>query len=161
MRSTPTLPASANREVSSVPAGRGSPRTTATCALAALLLVSACGAASTRPYVAGPYVTPQETLFRQLTEGTRSAGYELLDEDAARGRFAVRAHTTLSRGQTALFVVQCYSPGWLQVTVEGPSIRRVRDTMSMPGGLHDEYRDFTLALMEGIESGRPAARSPR
>ena len=126
-----------------------------------VMALSACGAVSTRPYVAGPYTTPQETLFQQLTEHARSNGYTPVNEDAARGRFVVQAHTTLSRGQTAQFVVQCYRPGWLQVTVEGPSIRRAGDTMSMPADLHVEYRDLTLALMDGLEAGRPAARSPR
>lgn len=126
-------------------------------ASAALALLCACGVATTRPYVAGPYTLAQETFFEHLTGASRSRGYDLQSADVERGVFVVQAHTTLARNQRATFVVQCYRPGWFQIRVDGPSIRRTGDEMSMPSGLFEEYRDYTLALMESVESSRPAA----
>jgi hypothetical protein len=129
--------------------------------LALAILLGACGGVSTRPYVAGPYTLPQAAFFDRLAEATRSNGYEVTTSDPASGRLAVLARTTLPRNQRASFVVQCYRPGWFQVTVEGPSIRRAGDQMSMPGTLFEEYRDFTLALMAAVEPSEPGAEASR
>ncbi|MBN8615843.1 MAG: hypothetical protein J0L92_34940 [Deltaproteobacteria bacterium] len=136
-------------------------RITGTLALAAIGLLSACGNATTLPYVAGPYTLEQHSFFEQLTSASRSRGYDLQSADVERGVFAVQAHTTLARSQHATFVVQCYRPGWFQIRVEGPSIRRTGDEMSMPSGLFEEYRDYTLALMESVEASRPSGGQTR
>lgn len=128
---------------------------------AALLSLAACGGVTTRPYVAGPYTLPQAAFYERLVEATRSSGYEVTTSDASSGRFAVIARTTLARNQRANFLVQCYRPGWFQVTVEGPSIRRAGDQMSMPGTLFEEYRDFTLALMAVVDSDRSGTGARR
>ena len=85
------------------------------CAAAA---ITGCGGASTRAFVGGPYTLAEPDFFAHVTESARSHGYTIVEEDAARGRFVVSAHTTGPRGQTARFIVQCYRPGWLQVTLD-------------------------------------------
>lgn len=119
-------------------------------ALAGLFLSAGCGGASTRPFVGGPFPRPDAQLFATVTEAARSHGYILEEEDPARGRFSVEAHTTGSRGQSAHFIVQCYSPGWFQITAEGSAVRRQASTMSMSGDLYTEYRDFSIALVESV-----------
>ncbi len=124
------------------------------------LAASGCGGTSTRPFVAGPYSLPEHALFERVVEGARSHGYTVADEDAPRGSFVVTAHTTGSRGQTARFIVQCYRPGWFQVTLDGSPVRRTGDTFHMSGALYEEYRDFSVALIEGLVGPGAAAESP-
>lgn len=119
-------------------------------AFALLVTIAGCGGTSTLPYVGGPFTRPDAQLFSGVVERARSQGYLLEEEDAARGRFSVQAHTTGSRGQTAHFIVQCYQPGWFQVTAEGSAVRRHGEAMTMSGDLFGEYQTFSMALVEGF-----------
>ena len=121
-------------------------------ALAASALVG-CGGVSTRPYVGGRFEMDEASFYSTLSEAVRRQGYALEEDDAWRGRLSVSAHTTGSRGRTAHFVVQCYRPGWFQVTAEGTAVRRSGDTIAMPGDMYREYRDFSVALVEAFGAG--------
>lgn len=119
-----------------------------------MLAAVGCGGATTRPLVAGPYTLRSEPeLFERVVEAARSHGYEVSESDPVRGRFAVRAHTSGPRNLPAAFVVQCYRPGWIEVTAAASFIRMEHGAMRMPGSLYEEYRDFALALMRELEGG--------
>lgn len=127
-------------------------------ALVATCALVGCGGASSRPYVGGRFDLDEAQFFTVVSEAARGHGYPLEEEDPAAGRFAVTAHTSSSRGRTARFVVQCYRPGWFQVTAEGSAVRRSGETMSMSGDLFEEYRSFSIALVEAFG---PIREDPR
>jgi hypothetical protein len=125
-----------------------------------LLLVSlaasailGCGGVSTRPYVGGRFEMDEASFYSTLAQAVRRQGYVLEEDVAWRGRMSVSAHTTGSRGRTAHFVVQCYRPGWFQVTAEGTAVRRSGDSMGMSGDMFREYRDFSVALVDAFDAG--------
>lgn len=110
----------------------------------ASIITPGCGGATTRPFVAGPSSIAEGPLFQRAVETARAHGYDVVEENAAGGRFVVQAHTTGNRGQLATFVVQFYRPGWVQITAESSAVRRDGDQMHMSGSLYEEYRDFSV-----------------
>ena len=113
------------------------------------LLLAACGGTSTSVVAGGPYARPQAELFSATVESVRSQGYEVVEADASGGRVTVSAHTT-SRLGTPSFVVQCYSPGWVQISMEGPGVRRQGDQLIVPGALFREYREFAAYVSSSL-----------
>ena len=118
-----------------------------------LALVAGCGGATTLPFVGGPSTLPDAELFQHATETARAHGYNRVEESPASGRFAVQAHTTGSRGQTANFVVQFYRPGWVQVTAESTAVRREGDRMHMSGSLYTEFQEFAVWITAPLAPG--------
>jgi len=106
--------------------------------------------------VYGPYrTTSDRQLVEAAAEAFHSRGYEVVEADTETGRVAARAHFVNHRGRTALFVVQCYEGGWMQLRVEGDLVRRYYDDhLVVPFQLRDEY-----VALAGVFS--PALRGRR
>jgi hypothetical protein len=100
----------------------------------------------------GRYTETHQVIFERALSGVQALGYVPASVDAAHGTIVVPAAYASRRDGGAQFHVQLYREGWVAVTMSGAPVRRDGRGASVPGGLANEYRAFTLGLREHVES---------
>lgn len=114
-----------------------------------LLLAGCHGYRATAPVVYGPYPNDtQDALFERVHGAIVARGRSIELEDRAAGRIVVRSSYRGRAGQDAHIVVQLFQGNWVQVSVEGSSVRMEGAEMTLPGPLQEEYEGLAVGLIE-------------